>query len=240
MKIALCDDDKEHLSRIYQLVTEFLKTCFSEDKIEIHSFGNGLDLLAQIERGIYYDVMLLDVMMPGLNGIELATEIRYHDEVAKIIFLTSSPDFAVDSYSVSAFHYLMKPVQKDKLFTVLKKACELKSDLLQESIIVKAQTGLTKILFHELIYLEVLGRTICYHMKNGNVLKSIGTISQLESLLLSESRFIKSHRSFIVNLDFVKNLSADGFSMTNEARIPISRKAYKEVKEKYIEHAFKL
>ena len=151
--------------------------------------------------------------MPNINGIELAAEIRSRDQAAKIIFLTSSSEFAVESYSVGAFNYLLKPIQKDQLFSVLEKACNDIDSSLKQSIVVKTQSGLSKVFLHELIYVEVIGRTVYFHQKNGVTIESTSTISQVEAVLLADKRFIKPHRSYIVNLDYIKNLSQDGFTM---------------------------
>jgi DNA-binding LytR/AlgR family response regulator len=195
MKIAICDDDKRELLQIRQFVDEFLSNDFAEEKIEVHSFESGLELIKQLESGKYFDVFLLDVIMPGITGMELANHIRNTDQASKIIFLTSSPEFAVESYSVDAFNYLLKPVQKDRLFSVLEKAINDNYSGMKKYIIVKTQIGMFKIFMHELIYVEVIGRTIFFHQTNGIAIESISTISKVETILLTDKRFIKPHRS---------------------------------------------
>ncbi len=238
MKIAICDDDKQELLQISGFVDEYLSCGFAEGKLEVSKFGSSIKLLAQIENGKHFAVFLLDVMMPAINGIELAAEIRKKDQVAKIIFLTSSSEFAVESYSVGAFNYLLKPIQKDRLFSVLEKACSDIDSGLKQYISVKAQTGLSKVFFHELIYVEVMGRTVYFHQKDGLTIESTSTISQFEALLLLDKRFIKPHRSYIVNLDYIKNLSPNGLTTTSELFIPVSRNVFKEVKQAYINYSF--
>ncbi len=238
MRIAICDDNKQELLQIRRLMDEYLNSRFTENKIEIYSFESSIDMITQIESGNHFDIFLLDVIMPNINGIRLATEIRSNDQVSKIIFLTSSTEFAVDSYSVDAFNYLVKPVQKDKLFSVLEKAFNDIFRDLNQYIVLKARTGLFKVFLHELIYLEVIGRTIYFHQKSGITIESISTMSQIEAVLLKDKRFIKPHRSYIINLDFVKNLSQDGFTTTSGLFIPVSRNAFKDVKQKYINYSF--
>lgn len=238
MKIAICDDDKRELLQIRQLVDEFLSCDFAESKIEVHNFESSLELIKQLESGKYFDIFILDVVMPGINGMDLAADIKIVDQVAKIIFLTSSPEFAVESYSVGAFNYLLKPVQKDKLFSVLRKAISDIYSELKKYIIVKTQIGMFKILMHELIYVEVMGRTTFFHQINGVVIESISTISKVEPALLTDKRFIKPHRSYIVNLDYIKNLSQEGITTTGHHIIPVSRNVFKEVKQAYINYSF--
>lgn len=238
MKIAVCDDDKQELLQINRLVDEYVRCGFAVDKIEVCSFESSMKLLSQIESGQHFDVFLLDVIMPYINGIKLAAEIRSRDQVAKIIFLTSSLEFAVESYSVDAFNYLLKPIQKDKLFSVLGRACNDICSGLKQFIVVKAQASLSKIFFHELIYVEVIERTVYFYQKSGSTIESTNTISQVEAVLLLDKRFIKPHRSYIVNLDYIKNLSQDGFTTTTGLFIPVSRNVFKTVKQAYINYSF--
>jgi len=241
MKIAVCDDDKQELLQISSLVDEYLSGSIGDGKgkIEIRSFESSIRLLAQIESGKHFDIFLLDVIMPNINGIQLAAEIRKKDQVTKIIFLTSSSEFAVESYAVGAFYYLVKPIQKDKLFSVLEKAChDITSDL-QPYIIIKTPSGLSKVFLHELINVEVMGRTIYFHQKGGITIESTSTFSQVEAVLLIDKRFIKPHRSYIVNLDYIKNLSPNDITTTCGHLIPVSRNIFKDVKEAYINYSFR-
>ena len=238
MKIAICDDNKQELLRINNLVDEYSRCALTEDKIEVSEFTSSIHLLEQLDGGKHFDVFLLDIIMPNINGIKLATDIRNTDQVAKIIFLTSTSEFAVASYSVGAFNYLLKPVQKDKLFSVLEKAYKDICMNPKQYIVVKTQTALSKVFLHQLIYVEVKGRTVYFNQKNGVIIESTSTLSQVEAVLLIDKRFIKPHRSYIVNLDYIKNLSQNGIITTNEIFIPVSRNIFKEVKQAYIHYSF--
>jgi DNA-binding LytR/AlgR family response regulator len=238
MKIAICDDDIQELIHISRLVNEYLSYGFTESKTEVHPFESSMKLLTQVETGIQFDIFLLDVIMPNITGIKLAAEIRKMDQVAKIIFLTSSSEFAVDSYSVGAFNYLLKPIEIEPLFSVLEKACKDILSGLKQYIVVKTPANLSKVFLHELIYVEVTGRTVCFYQKGGIALESTSTIAQVEAILLLDKRFIKPHRSYIVNLDYIKNLSLEGFTTTSDLFIPVSRNVYKEVKQAYINYSF--
>jgi len=243
MKIAICDDDNQELLHISRLVDEYISCGFEKEKkekIEFHCFWSSIELITQIENGKHFDVFLLDIIMPNINGMELAAVIRSKNPFAKIIFLSASSEFAVESYSVGAFNYLLKPIQKDKLFSVLEKASKDICSSLKQYIVVKTQASLTKVFMHELIYVEVIGRTIYFHQKSGSVIESTSTISQIEAVLLIDKRFIKPHRSYIVNLDYIKNLSQDGFTMTNDRFIPVSRSVFKKAKQTYINHSFQM
>ena len=123
MKLAICDDDKQELTHILSLLVSYQRQHTID--ISIQTFQNSFELAcaAPEER---YDLYLLDIIMPGLNGMELAREIRNFDKAADIIFLTTSPEFAVESYTVKATNYLMKPVSEEKLFHTLDEILETK------------------------------------------------------------------------------------------------------------------
>jgi DNA-binding LytR/AlgR family response regulator len=105
---------------------------------------------------------------------------------------------------------------------------------------VKTQTSLSKVFLHELIYVEVIGRTVYFHLKGGITIESTSTMSQVEAVLSLHKLFIRPHRSYIVNLDHIKHLSKDGFTTTSDLLIPVSRNAFKEVEEAYLNHSFQM
>jgi len=116
MKIAICDDDSHDLLRIASLVETYRNTRKAD--LTYISFQSASELLFSMDREDY-DVLFLDVLMPGLNGMQAAREIREQNRDVEIVFLTSSPEFAVESYSVRAHYYLLKPVSGEKLFPIL-------------------------------------------------------------------------------------------------------------------------
>jgi DNA-binding LytR/AlgR family response regulator len=238
LNICLCDDNKGDLLQISQIIEEYKAFHLSGFDLKYTTFSNGLDLLAEIDKGEYFDIFLLDVVMSGMNGIELANEIRNKNTVSKIIFLTTSPEYAVESYEVNAFYYLLKPIEKVKLISLLDKACADIFDQKEKYIIVKSQACLTKIYLHCIQYVDVMGRNIFFHLKSGEIIKSPCSISQIESELLTDKRFIKTHRSYIVNMDYIKNIAPIGITAFSNTIIPIARTAYKEVKQKYIDYSF--
>jgi len=191
-----------------------------------------------MENGLNYDLLILDVVMPLITGIEIAMEIRERNNLCKIIFLTSSREFAVDSYKVNAYNYLLKPIRKEGFIPILEKACADITDEKEKGIIVKCKTCLTRVLLHNLEYTEVSGRTLFFHLTSGEVLESYGTMSQLENELLRDKRFIKPHRSYIVNLDCVHRITDKDIITFSNKPIRISRELYKNTKQAFIDYSF--
>lgn len=238
LQIAICDDNNSELLQIKQIVEKFKASHSSKYNIKCDTFSSSLDLLMSMENGLSYDLLILDVVMPLMTGIEVATEIRKKNHLSKIIFLTSSREFALDSYKVDAFYYLLKPNRKEGLIPILEKACADIAVEKEKGILVKSKTCLTKILLHNLEYTEVLGRTLFFHLTSGEVLESYGTMSQLENDLLRDKRFIKPHRSYIVNMDCIHRLTDKAIITFSNTPIPISRELYKNIKQAYIDYSF--
>lgn len=240
LKIAICDDDVSELANLITIINTYKEMNIFRYDIAYTAFQNAVELISTIEEGEQYDLILLDIVMPAMNGMDAAKEIRCHDQVTKIIFLTSSPEFAVDSYTVDAFYYALKPIWKEKLFAVLDKVLALIQTQNRASILVKCKTGLTHIPLHTLEYVEVSGRTIYYHLINGIVLEELSTMLKLEKVLLNYSQFIKSHRSFIVNLDCIDVLTAREIRLNSQATVPVSKTNYIDLKASYIERTFNI
>ena len=108
IKAAFCDDDLSVLNELHVLMDNYRVE--RNQEITYTAFHSPLELIAQIEKGMRFDILFLDVLMPGVNGIETAQEIREYDSAMKIIFLTSSAEYAVESYTVNAYFYQLKPL----------------------------------------------------------------------------------------------------------------------------------
>ena len=119
-----------------------------------------MELLADIEAGVRFDVLFLDVLMPGINGINAAREIRRYDTAVQIIFVTSSSEFAVQSYVVGAYYYQLKPIWKDSFFRLTDAVLAECRKRTQHSLILRCKNGVTRITLDSLEYCEVQGRTL--------------------------------------------------------------------------------
>ena len=236
IKIALCDDDISDLNLIHELLDQYRR----EQKIEIHTttFQSPLDLLTEIERGTRFDILLLDILMPGLNGIDTAAEIRSHNEDVKIIFLTSSSEFAVQSYSVHAYFYQLKPIMKEHFFHLMDSVLAVCSSEQNSSLILRCKSGITRITPRQLEYCEVIHRTLMIHLTSGKVLESIGSLDDLSRQLTPYGNFLRPHRSYLVNLEHVQHLSYRAITMACLVEIPIPRGKYNDIKTAFMDYAF--
>ena len=163
MYIAVCDDQTEELGSLTELIG-----AWEEDRgtpVRVKSFRSAAALLdaARHERFTLY---LLDIMMPGLNGMDAAREIRGFDKAADIIFLTSSPGFAYDSYSVQALEYLLKPIRTKTLYPILDRL-ELREHRPQEALTLRTGGIIVRVPFSQLTYVEVNGKHLYFNLADG-------------------------------------------------------------------------
>lgn len=230
MYIAICDDQAEELDAVRNLLQVWQEEHHTSFKIK--EFSNAVELLASAE-GNRFNLYFLDVMMPGMDGLAAAREIRRFDDTANIVFLTSSPGFAYESYRVRAYDYLLKPVQAQTLFPVLDRLFRESQDT-QDGFSIKAGSTLIRILYSQLAYVEVNGKHLYFNLSDGTTYKLFGNLNEYEPLLLSRPEFMHIHRSYIVNLLAAAELSPSGLRTFSGKDLPISRKLFPDVQKKYM------
>ena len=228
IQIAFCDDDQTVLDQLSALLEKYrTQRCI---QIQCTAFRSPLDLLAEIEKGVRYDILFLDVIMPAENGITVAKEIRQYDTAVEIIFLTSSTEFAVDQ---------LKPIWEESFFrltdSVIAECC--RAD--QRSLVLRCKTGISRIELDRLLYCEVLGRTLLFHLSDGGVLESTGSMDELARQLAPYEIFLRPHRSFLVNMEYVQNISSRAVTLTNLVQIPIPHGKSSDIRRQYLEYAFR-
>lgn len=237
IKIALCDDELCMLNETIVFLDRYRKERKCE--MEYTAFYTPLDLLAEIERGTRFDVLFLDVLMPGENGINVASEIRNYDSNVKIIFLTSSAEFAVQSYTVAAYYYLLKPIREKSFWGLLDSVLAVCEKEQTSSLILRCKNGITRVEPRNLEYCEVIHRTLFIHLTSGKTLECIGSLDELSKQLMPYGNFLRPHRSYLVNLEHVKNLSYRAVTMSCLTEIPVPRGKYNEIKNAFLEYAFR-
>lgn len=236
IKVAFCDDDMSVLKEINVLLERYCEK--SGEEMGYAAFHSSLELLEEVEKGMRFDVMLLDIMMPGQNGISTAKEIRQYDNVVKIIFLTSSSEFAVESYGVGAFFYQIKPIWEESFFRLMDSVISECGKVRQKGLILRCKSGLTRIGLDRLEYCEVIGRTLLFHMENGTILESVGSLDELWGRLAQYDNFLRPHRSFLINMEYIQSISYKAIILDSLVEIPIPHGKCSEVKNRYLEYAF--
>lgn len=238
VKIAICDDNAPELEKIHNMLLDYIKENPGTD-LTVRCFNSACELLTAIENGSQFQVYILDIIMPLINGIDVGESIRKNDDMAVIIYLTSSPEYALESFGVYAFQYLLKPVPRARLFDVLGKAI-LKISLEKSKIIsIKTKEGITAVRYHEILYVEYNNHCLLFYLLDGSILTTVSTREPFESTaaeLLKDIRFARPHASFVINMYYVRSIADKKFLMANGSFISISQKNYAEIKKKYVDY----
>lgn len=223
LKIAIVDDEETEREHVASLTREWVGK--SRHTAEIALFPDAKSFFFAYEEKRDYDFLLLDVGMPGENGIELAKRIRRENRLIQIVFITGFYEYFSDGYDVSALHYLIKPVDEAKLFPVLDRA-ENNLAFRERSVLVSDGDGTRKLPLADLIYAEsenvmvkAVGVDGTYHVRT--------TLQKFQEEL--DGSFLRVHRSYLVNLKYVKKITRRDVLMANGDLIPISRGNYDEV-----------
>ena len=234
MKIAICDDDSQELNRISSFIDTYKR--IRNVPLIYSTFLSAAELVSKVSSE-GYNILFLDILMPGINGMQAAHEIRSIDAEVKIVFLTTSPEFAVESYEVKAYDYILKPVSKDKLFSLLD-AVFAEEQMLMEGLTIKTQSGIARILFSRLAFVEIMNKKLYFNMADNSVQEVTSSLAAFEEKLLARSEFVKVHRSYIVNLWQVSELRSNEIITNSGKTVPVSRLLYKSVREAYMKHLF--
>ncbi|HFL2477398.1 TPA: LytR/AlgR family response regulator transcription factor [Clostridioides difficile] len=228
IKIAICEDEKEQQELLKRYINQIFDVLSVKCRLEV--FNSGEELLERYSKDT--DILLLDIQMGQINGIDTARKVRVLDDKVEIIFITALIEYALEGYEVRAYRYLIKPVKynnlKDNIINCIKEV-----DIKNKYIMVKVQGSQTKLNVNEIAYIEVQKETITIHTLN-EVYKINGTMSNIEKEI-DCSRFFRCHKSFLVNLEHVKSIKQYVAILENSKEVPVSRYRFKETKDKFFD-----
>ena len=221
IKFAICEDEIIQA----EINQDYIKRWADKNNIEykIDIFESAEKFLFSWEYEEVYDVIILDIQMKSMSGMELARNIRLKDSDVIIIFISGLDDYVFDGYNVAAFNYLLKPINDEKIFSVLDRVKEKleKEKNTKQFLLLSKGKNIFKIEYDDIYYIIAFDHYIDIHCK-----KKIYTfnrkISQLEELLPKEN-FVRCHRSYIVNIKYVKNINKNSLLLEDDIKIPISK-----------------
>lgn len=236
LKIAICDDLDDDRSRVADYVDEYIKSHGIDAMI--YSYNHPDKMLDETET-LCPHLYILDIVMPMITGIEAARDIRWKQKEAQIIFMTTEKSYALESFDVNPVNYLVKPVDKDKLFATLDIAIK-HIDLEEEKPInLKVRGGYKTIYPSEIVYIEYFRHVVKFHLSNGEEVDSItlriGFTQFLEENLEIEN-LVRCHESYVANLSSIDSLTKTEITTRYGDIIPISKSRYPEVSEKYLNY----
>ncbi|MBF4692231.1 LytR/AlgR family response regulator transcription factor [Fusibacter ferrireducens] len=232
MNIGICDD----LCSDLVLLEEYILLYMNTHNIDctIYKFESGDNLLADLKY-TQYDILFLDIYMQGKNGIEIARTIRNAGLECIIIFTTTSPDHALDGFEVGAVHYLIKPLNYENVQSGLARCSQI-FEQSRQYIEVKSGRTILRIILKDLIFAEVYGNTLLIHTVS-TVVKTYVSLDAFIKLLPAEN-FLRCHRSYVVNMNFIASQEGSDFVLKDGAIIPIPKKDRQLMRQKYSDYLF--
>jgi len=224
MKLVICEDELAIAEQIIRLVRGWAS--LRGQVVRVNHFGSAEAFLFAYEDDKSVDLMLLDIQMGEMDGMALARKIREGNSRVQIIFVTGISDYVAEGYDVSAVHYLLKPVKEEKLYAALDKAAANLSKP-KRSISIDAADGVALVVVDDIAYIEALNHELVITLREGK----IGCKMPLYKLeeIISDERFVKTHRSYLVNLAHVRRVTRTEVILDNGAVLPLSRRLYKDI-----------
>lgn len=230
MLVAICDDERKDREKIGGILGEKMRK--REEPLQITYFEKGEDLIEQYEnRFPGYDLIFMDIYLKRINGMETIRKLRGYDRNVTVIFISSSPDHAIESYDVGAGGYLLKPIAGDKVDLVLNRFMESRYPKIKKSLLMVNGSSSRRIAYDDILYIESQRmnlRIVCNNGVEHTIRKKLDEV-QTE---LTQPRFLRCNQSYIVNMDYIIRADKD-FTMDNGDRIPIKVRDRKRIRDQY-------
>ncbi len=226
MKIGICEDNLTHSRLFRQMLSEWAKA--RGVPLEISTFQSAEAFLFQLPGEKPFDLLLLDIQMGKMNGMELAKRLRSEKNGVPIVFLTALKDYVFEGYGVGAVHYLLKPIREQALWDCLDRVTRTMENDPAAMLIVDKR----KLRQNEILYAESDSHYIRLHLAE----ETVSTKKNFRDLLgaLDQRMFVQCHRSFAVNLAAVERLTKNEILLDNGERIPLSRTYWREANRAFI------
>lgn len=230
IEIVLIDDEQLQLDYMQKLVEQAAESL--EIKVEISQYLTGESFLFALEDHPSWNLAFLDIEMEKINGMEVARILRQKAPQLELVFATAYAEYAVEGYEVQALDYLLKPINTEKITRVLKRYLEEQPED-DAYIIVDIEGKATRLNLKDIISIEANMGEVTLHLTAKEINLKMSLL-ELQDLL--DSRFITTHRSYLVNLQYVDRLLKQDVVLSNDRKIPLSRRRAKEVQTAFIDY----
>jgi DNA-binding LytR/AlgR family response regulator len=227
--IAICDDEPADGKYLSMLVAKWASS--TGNAASADTFPSSEAFLFRYAEDKAYEILLLDIEMSGMDGVQLARTVRKHNQEIQIVFVTGFPDYIAEGYEVEALQYLLKPVDEQKLFAVLDRAAE-KLRRNERALLLECCGETVRVPLYEIRYLEVRQNYVTVHAKEDYTVKK--TLGQLEKEL--DDGFFRTGRSFIVSLKAVRKITRSGVLLSDGTSVPLPRGCYEPLNRAMIRY----
>lgn len=234
INIAIYDDEITALEKIKDEVLDIANA--RSVRVEIFTYSDAkkaVDVLCSIEE--HFDILLLDINMPKLTGLEVAKLVRAYNENIILIFISAHEQYVFKSIEYNPFRYIRKNKLSEELSLALKAAFIRLENEKDKSIIVKTDAGEARLYYSEIMYYEIADRRLNIYLSNGKKLLAWKTIKELVEEL-NDEKFIKLHSGCVVNVKYISEFSNYDVTLDNGKRLIVSRRRLKEVKEGLVKY----
>ena len=230
MRIAVCDDSE--LDR--EMICELLRTTFAQSQLrpELVPYDSGVTLACDIEEGAWFDIAFLDIYMTDHLGIDIAHRLRALGWTGEIVFLTASPDFAIDSYDVTAAGYILKPVSLEKLQRAVGRILR---NYDEQTYAVRQRSYVVRVPLSDILYVESSNTKCILHCRGDMDYTVYKRLDEIEKEL-SDRRFLRCHQSYLVNMDHVRE-AEKSFTLDTGETVLIRQRNLKNIRQTYLDYA---
>lgn len=238
MNIAICDDDKYCRENITEIAEQY---CRINSDVGFTVFDDGESLIEKAKKIGGFDLYILDVVMPEMNGIELGSALRELGCDGKIIYLTSSEEFAIDAFRVKAFNYILKPIKKDGFFAAVDEALEAVRKKKEKYVIVKTKEKSVKLAFDRIIHAQLINRAVSYRLTKGETVESVtvrSSFSEAVQELLRDRRFMLCGTSTLLNLQHISSVESEAIVFSNGDKMLFTAKTCREIRSAWCDYCF--
>jgi len=234
MNIALCDDDGRFRAQTARSLEGILEK--RGRKADVVKFSNAESLLEVVEAGAAFDLYLLDIVMPGMDGVTLARHLRKRFPSVPILFFTTSSDFAVEAFALGAAHYVVKPFSREQFVAAIDRALALASKSTASSIVLKTADGYLSVPIDEIIFSETYGHYQLVRLRNGKELVERMSGQLLWQRLEPSERFVRAGLRFIFNLAHITCVGKNEVTLTGGRTVSVPRRTMPDLKAAYLSY----
>ena len=216
LRIAICDDEKYMSDKIKMMVSDYFRE--KNMDIVISQFSSGEELLKDNKT---IDILFLDIQMKGMDGMETARKLRNRKFKGVLIFITVLKEMVFQSFEVQAFDYLVKPIESSFFERTMERLLDTMKNAGKSSLLVQKGYESSIVLLEEIVFCEIIDRKVYLHLVSSEIIDFYDRIENLETKL--DSSFYRCHRSFLINLKYLKSYKNGTAYMEGGAEIPVSR-----------------
>ena len=241
LHIAICDDQPAEQQAIRYAAEVFFSRA-ADCTAEFHDFTSSMDLLDYLERGGLCDIALLDICMPGIDGLNVARQLKERRNRTEVIFLTADSEFAVDAFALKATHYIVKPFTQAQMDEALNRALKAFQPGEPKKLVLQGESGVLRVVETEtILYAENFRHYLAVYTSAGELKETRRTLTVLAEELeqLHPGVFIQPYRGYIVNQNAIRAITKEGILLRSGAKIPIKAGSFRKLRDAYFDWAFR-